>query len=48
MNIIQIHFCFRKVLADLSVWEPRSFEALVKIARERAIEDGLVKGTSSS
>ncbi|XP_037939229.1 39S ribosomal protein L20, mitochondrial [Teleopsis dalmanni] len=31
----------RKMLADLAIWEPRSFEALVKISRERAAVEGL-------
>lgn len=36
-------FCFRssKSLADLAAWEPKSFEALAMIARERAAQDGL-------
>lgn len=38
-NNIQIN---RKVLSELAVWEPRSFEALAKIARDRAVNDGLV------
>uniref|UniRef100_A0A1A9WCT2 Large ribosomal subunit protein bL20m n=1 Tax=Glossina brevipalpis TaxID=37001 RepID=A0A1A9WCT2_9MUSC len=29
----------RKVLSDLAIWEPRSFEALVKLSRERAATD---------
>lgn len=32
---------FRKVLSDLAIWEPRSFEALVKLSRERAVVEGL-------
>ncbi|XP_031635843.1 39S ribosomal protein L20, mitochondrial [Contarinia nasturtii] len=31
----------RKSLADLAAWEPKSFESLVMIARERAVQDGL-------
>ncbi|XP_055903274.1 39S ribosomal protein L20, mitochondrial [Eupeodes corollae] len=31
----------KKVLADLAIWEPKSFESLVKISRERAAVDGL-------
>lgn len=31
----------RKVLSELAVWEPRTFEALSKIGRERAVVDGL-------
>lgn len=36
-------FCFRssKSLADLAAWEPKSFEALAMIAREKAAQDGL-------
>ncbi|KAI9587248.1 39S ribosomal protein L20, mitochondrial [Glossina fuscipes] len=29
-------FLNRKVLSDLAIWEPRSFEALIKLSRERA------------
>lgn len=29
------------MLADLAAWEPKSFESLAMIARERAIQDGL-------
>lgn len=28
----------RKMLADLAIWEPRSFEAIARIARTKAIE----------
>lgn len=31
----------RKSLADLAAWEPKSFESLVMVARERAVQDGL-------
>ena len=31
----------RKSLADLAAWEPKSFESLALIARERAAQDGL-------
>nr|XP_044251749.1 50S ribosomal protein L20 isoform X1 [Drosophila takahashii] len=31
----------KKVLSDLAIWEPRSFEALVKISRERAAVEGM-------
>lgn len=31
----------RKSLADLAIWEPKSFESLAMIARERAVQDGL-------
>lgn len=31
----------KKVLSELAVWEPRTFETLAKIARERAVVDGL-------
>lgn len=30
-----------KSLADLAAWEPKSFESLAMIARERAAQDGL-------
>ncbi|EDW73080.1 uncharacterized protein Dwil_GK16834 [Drosophila willistoni] len=30
----------KKMLADLAIWEPRSFEALVRISRERAAVEG--------
>lgn len=30
-----------KVLADLSIWEPRTFKALVDIAKARNVQDGL-------
>lgn len=39
-----LKFCFtffRKMLSDLAIWEPRSFEALVNISRERAAVEGL-------
>lgn len=29
------------MLADLAIWEPKSFESLALIARERALQDGL-------
>lgn len=32
---------FRKTLADLAAWEPRTFEALALTSRERAAQDGL-------
>lgn len=32
---------YRKSLADLAAWEPKSFESLAMIARERAAQDGL-------
>lgn len=28
-------------MADLAIWEPKSFESLAMIARERGIQDGL-------
>lgn len=28
-------------MADLAIWEPKTFESLALIARERAIQDGL-------
>lgn len=28
-------------MADLAIWEPKSFESLAMIARERAAQDGL-------
>ncbi|XP_075161347.1 mitochondrial ribosomal protein L20 [Haematobia irritans] len=31
----------RKVLADLAIWEPRSFEALANLSRERAVVETL-------
>lgn len=31
----------RKSLADLAAWEPKTFEALAMVARERAAQDGL-------
>lgn len=31
----------RKVLADLAVWEPQTFEAITRIGRERAVQDQL-------
>ncbi|XP_036326064.1 39S ribosomal protein L20, mitochondrial [Rhagoletis pomonella] len=31
----------KKALADLAIWEPRSFEALVKLSRERAVVESL-------
>lgn len=34
-------FNFSKSLADLSVWEPKTFESIVRIARERAKIDHL-------
>ncbi|XP_037908388.1 LOW QUALITY PROTEIN: 39S ribosomal protein L20, mitochondrial [Hermetia illucens] len=30
----------KKILSDLAIWEPRTFEALAKIARERAAMEG--------
>lgn len=30
-----------KTLADLSIWEPKTFEALARISREKAAENGL-------
>lgn len=45
MHVLIIAFLFfftcSKVLADLAAWEPKSFESLAMIARERAIQDGL-------
>lgn len=35
------HLFYRKSLADLAAWEPKSFESLAMIARERAALDGL-------
>lgn len=29
-----------KTLADLSVWEPKTFEALARVSREKAAENG--------
>lgn len=34
-------FICRKSLADLAAWEPKTFESLAMIARERAAQDGL-------
>lgn len=34
-------FNYRKALADLAIWEPKSFESLVKLSRERAVVDTL-------
>lgn len=34
-------FVSRKVLSDLAVWEPRSFEALVNLSRERAAVESI-------
>lgn len=31
----------RKVLADLAIWEPRTFEALARVSRTAAIEANL-------
>jgi len=31
----------RKALADLAIWEPKTFEAIVNTCRQRAIEDGI-------
>lgn len=40
--LISIQFvAYSKVLADLAAWEPKSFESLAMVARERAIQDGL-------
>ncbi|KAH8257318.1 hypothetical protein KR038_007217 [Drosophila bunnanda] len=36
-----MYFIFRKMLSDLAIWEPRSFETLVNISRERAAVEGL-------
>lgn len=33
-------FC-RKTLADLAAWEPRTFESLALISREKAAQDAL-------
>lgn len=40
-KFLETSFNFRKVLADLAAWEPKSFESLAMIARERAAQDGL-------
>lgn len=32
---------FSKSLADLAIWEPKTFEALTMIARDRALCDGM-------
>lgn len=32
---------YSKVLADLAIWEPHTFEAIVRTSRERAIVDKL-------
>lgn len=29
------------MLADLAIWEPRSFEALAQLSRERAVVEGM-------
>lgn len=41
---------YRKVLADLAIWEPQTFEAIVRIGRERAVNDNIdgVKERSST
>jgi len=37
----KINVISRKMLSDLAIWEPRSFEALVNISQERAAVEGL-------
>lgn len=37
-NNIQLN---KKMLADLAIWEPRTFEALARVARTTAIETGM-------
>lgn len=32
-------FSYRKVLADLAIWEPRTFEALARISEQFPEED---------
>lgn len=36
-----MQFFNRKSLADLAAWEPKSFESLAMVAREKALQDGL-------
>ncbi|KAG4069655.1 hypothetical protein HA402_014678 [Bradysia odoriphaga] len=31
----------RKALADLAIWEPKTFEAIVNTCRQRAVNDGI-------
>lgn len=33
--------CYSKTLADLAIWEPKTFEAIARIARERAKTDDI-------
>lgn len=37
MNVVSQ--CYSKVLADLAMWEPKTFESLAMVARDRAIQD---------
>lgn len=30
-----------KVLADLAIWEPKTFEAIINTCRQRAVNDGI-------
>lgn len=41
LTILIEPFTYSKSLADLAAWEPKSFESLAMIARERAAQDGL-------
>lgn len=42
LQVLMSNFLFlRKVLADLAIWEPQTFEAIARIGRERAVTDEL-------
>lgn len=36
-----------KVLADLAIWEPKTFEAIIDTCRQRAVVDG-IKGVNEN
>lgn len=35
-------YFYSKVLADLAIWEPKTFEAIVNTCRQRAVEDRIL------
>lgn len=44
-NLFECLIFNSKVLADLAIWEPKTFEAIVNTCRQRAVDDG-IKGVS--
>lgn len=40
-NSTHSHYFYSKALADLAAWEPKTFESIALVARERITQDGL-------